>query len=92
MSTPAWLTPAVRKWLYGIAVVVMPLLITYGVVDASRGALWLAIVGAVLVPGLAFANTDTSTPNGMPGAEAAHTVTVGPDSDQPVINYDPLHD
>jgi len=87
MSTPAWLTPAVRKWLYGIAVVVMPLLITYGVLSAEQAPLWLAIVGAVLVPGLAFANTDTSTPNGMPGAEAAH-----PDSDQPVINYDPLHD
>jgi len=87
MSTPAWLTPAVRKWLYGIAVVAMPLLIAYGLMDASRGSLWLAIVGAVLVPGVAYANTDTSTPNGMPGAEAAH-----PDSDQPVINYDPLHD
>ena len=92
MSTPAWLTPAVRKWLYGIAVVVMPLLIAYGVLSAEEAPLWIALVGAVLVPGLAVAHTDTSTPNGMPASEVAHTVTVGPDTDQPVINYDPLHD
>ena len=45
-----------RKWVYGIAIAVMPLLVFYGVVEETAAPLWIAAVGGVLVPGLAFAN------------------------------------
>ena len=69
MTSPAWLTPAVRKWIYGIALAVLPLLIAYGVLSAEQAPLWIALVGAILVPGLAVTHTDTSTSSGMPAAE-----------------------
>lgn len=56
--------PEVRRWLYGIAVAVVPLLIALGVVTEAHGGLWIAIVGAVLAPvapALAAANTPRDT-------------------------------
>jgi hypothetical protein len=49
-----------RAWIYRIATPVNALLIAYGVYDAQDGALWLALVGAVLTGGLAAYNTSTS--------------------------------
>lgn len=54
-----YLTPAVRKWIYGVALAALPLLIGYGVLDEANAALWAALIGAILVPGLALANTPT---------------------------------
>ena len=48
---------ATRAWIYRIATAVMPLLIVAGVVQDSDAALWLGVVSAVLVPGLAAVNT-----------------------------------
>ena len=52
------LTPARRRWIYGVAIAVLPILITYGVVSKEDAPLWIALVGAVLVPGLAVANVN----------------------------------
>lgn len=46
-----------RAWIYRVATAVMPLLIAYGVVKDADAALWLGVVSAVLVPGLAAVNT-----------------------------------
>lgn len=47
----------VRAWVYRVATAAMPLLIAYGVIDDQKAALWLGAAAAVLVPGLAAANT-----------------------------------
>ena len=53
--------PKTRRWIYGIAVAAVPLLVAYGVIAESDAALWIGLAGAVLgtgVPALAAANTD----------------------------------
>lgn len=54
----------VRKWIYGIATVILPLLVAYGLLDERTAPLWIAVVGAVLVPGLAFVNTNPPPKDG----------------------------
>ena len=54
----AVLTPTVRRWVYGIALAVLPLLIAYGILDEQNAALWAALVGAFLVPSLAVAHVE----------------------------------
>lgn len=54
-----WLTPTVRKWIYGLAAPTLGLLIGYGIIDQAQAALWAALVGAVLVPGMAALHTDS---------------------------------
>lgn len=64
--------PKVRRWLYGIAVAVVPILTVYGIIAESDAALWIGLAGAVLgtgVPALAAANTDT-TPERDPNVRA----------------------
>ena len=53
------LTPAARSYLYGIALAVLPLLVYFGIVTEDDAPLWIALVGAILVPGVAFANRPT---------------------------------
>lgn len=65
----SWLTPQVRQWLYGVAMVVLPILVAYGVLDDARAPLWAALVGGILVPGVALAHVDTSTTSGAPRTE-----------------------
>jgi hypothetical protein len=51
-----------RAWIYRIAIAVVPLLTGYGIVEDSKAALWLGLVGAALGFGtsaLAAANTST---------------------------------
>ena len=53
--------PRTRRWIYGIAVAAVPLLVAYGVIAESDAALWIGLAGAVLgggVPALATVNTD----------------------------------
>jgi predicted cobalt transporter CbtA len=56
-------SPAVRRWLYGIAAAVAALLIGYGVLTIDQAGLWLALAGAVLLgaPLLAGANTPSGS-------------------------------
>jgi hypothetical protein len=43
-----------RKWLYGIALTVVPLLVAYGVVTEEAAPLWIALLGSFLAPTLAL--------------------------------------
>ena len=43
-----------RKWLYGIALAVVPLLVVYGVISEEAAPLWIALVGSFLAPTLAL--------------------------------------
>lgn len=54
-----------RRYVYGIALAAVPLLIVYGLITAEVAPLWVAMAGAVLVPGLALAN-----PTEEPGRRA----------------------
>jgi len=50
-----WLSKANhRRWLYGVALTVVPLLVAYGVLDESAAPLWVALVGSFLAPSLAL--------------------------------------
>lgn len=53
------MSEATRAWIYRVATAALPLLVIYGIVDEQTAPLWLAAVGALLVPGLAAANTST---------------------------------
>lgn len=54
-----WLSdnPAARRWVYGVAVAVVPLLTAYGIISETHAPLWVAVVSAVFVPSLALSNT-----------------------------------
>ena len=43
-----------RKWLYGISLTVIPLLVAYGVINEDAAPLWVALVGSFLAPTLAL--------------------------------------
>ena len=66
----AVLTPAVRRWIYGVATAALPILVAYGVLDERGVSLWAALLGSLLVPAMAFVHTDPSTPSGMPAGGA----------------------
>lgn len=51
-----WLTPAVRRWAYGIATAAVPLLVVYGVIESETAPLWVALVASVLGTGTALAH------------------------------------
>lgn len=56
--------PATRRWLYGIAVAAVPVLVIYGVISESDAAVWIGLAGALLgsgAPALAAANTGNPT-------------------------------
>jgi hypothetical protein len=57
----------VRAWLYRVGMAVVPLLVTYGLLDEGTSGLWVGVLGAALgfgVPALAAANTSTSSTKG----------------------------
>jgi hypothetical protein len=60
----AVLTPARRKWAYGVTCAGVAILTTYRVLDGDQAAAWLYLAAAVL--GMATGKTDTTTPDGMP--------------------------
>ena len=53
-----YLTPARRRWIYGISLAVVPLLVLYGIVDEQSAPLWIALVSAIVVPGLAVSHVN----------------------------------
>lgn len=53
--------PAARKWVYGISLAIVPLLVAYGIIREETAPLWVSLVSAVLVPSLALANTPAAT-------------------------------
>ena len=51
-----------RKWLYGVALTVVPLLVAYGVIEESAAPLWVALVGSLLAPSLALTHLTPDLP------------------------------
>ena len=45
---PKILTPAVRRWLYAVAIAAAAVLTFYGVLPVEAAPLWLALVLAIL--------------------------------------------
>ena len=39
-----------RKWIYGVCLAVVPLLVVYGVIDGEAAPLWIAMIGAIVAP------------------------------------------
>jgi hypothetical protein len=58
-----WLSKAKhRRWLYGVALTVVPLLVAYGVVEESAAPLWVALIGSLLAPSLALTHMSEDSP------------------------------
>lgn len=51
---------ATRAYFYRIVLALQPVIVAYGVVSSELAALWISVISAVLVTGLATANTSTS--------------------------------
>ena len=59
-----WLTPAVRRWLYGIATAALIVLGVYGLLTNEQIAAWMGLAAAIT--GLATVYTDPEQPTGLP--------------------------
>jgi hypothetical protein len=46
----------VRRWIYGVALAAVPLLVALGILEDAIAPLVIALIGAVVAPGLALAN------------------------------------
>lgn len=56
-----FLTPAVRKWAYGVTAAALVVLGVYGVVDGQQLAAWQGLAAALFL--VAIANTPTEDSN-----------------------------
>lgn len=43
-----------RRWIHGIALAVLPLLVAYGIISEENMTLYAALIGAILVPSIAL--------------------------------------
>lgn len=50
-----YLTPRVRRWLYGVTTAALAVLGVYGLIDSQQLAAWSGLAAAIT--GLAFINT-----------------------------------
>lgn len=55
-KTTRGLTLRGRRWIYGVALCVIPILTAYGIVTEEMAVLWVSLLGAILVPGLALSD------------------------------------
>lgn len=46
----------VRRWIYGVSLAAVPLLVALGILENEIAPLVIALVAAVVAPGLALAN------------------------------------
>lgn len=58
------ITPAVRRWLYGVATAALAVAGVYGLLDGQQLAAFSGLAAAIT--GLATIMTDPSEPDGMP--------------------------
>lgn len=47
-----------RRWIHGIALAVLPLLVTYGIISEEIAPLYVALLGAILVPSIALSDAN----------------------------------
>jgi len=59
MKLPNFANESTRAYVYRILTCIVPITISYGVVDGKNAALWVALIMSVLGTGLAAANTST---------------------------------
>ena len=52
------LTLRERRWIHGIALAVLPLLVAYGIISDESATLYVALIGAILVPSLALSDAN----------------------------------
>lgn len=45
-----------RKWIYGVSIATVPVLVAFGVLEESKVASILAMLNAIFIGGLAIAN------------------------------------
>lgn len=59
-----WLTSRPgRKWVYGVSLTVIPLLVAYGLIEESIAPLLVAMFGAIVAPSMALTHmTPTDQP------------------------------
>jgi len=62
-----------RKWIYGVCLAAVPLLVLYGVIDEQAAPLWIAVIAAVIAPATALTHL-TPVPD-----EPADLTTVPPE-------------
>jgi hypothetical protein len=43
-----------RKWIYGVCLAAVPVLVLYGVIDEQAAPLWIAVIAAVIAPATAL--------------------------------------
>jgi hypothetical protein len=54
--TPNWLTAARRKRLYRIGGALTAVLMVYGLLSAEQAAVWVSLVGTIVLPAIAQDN------------------------------------
>ncbi|MHB0828021.1 MAG: phage holin [Schaalia turicensis] len=59
-----WLTPQVRRWLYGVLTALVPLLVVYGLIEEATAPLWIALGSSVLGTTTALLHTPTGDADG----------------------------
>lgn len=47
-----------RRWIHGIALAVLPILVFYGIISEETAPLYVALLGAILVPSLALSDAN----------------------------------
>jgi len=79
--------PAVRKYIYGISVALVPLLIAYGAFSSEEGALILNVIAAILAVGnsaLAFSNVETAPTEKLGSLDEINDIDLDDDLEEEV--------
>jgi len=61
MKIPDLTKESTRAYVYRILTALVPITISYGVIDSKNAALWVGLIMAVLGTGLASMNTSTGS-------------------------------
>lgn len=75
-------TPAARRYIYGISIAAIAVLVVLGLVSEDQTQVWLNLVAAILGlgnAGLALPNTSPASPGGPLDPLGADRVPGGPD-------------
>ena len=52
--------PNKRKWVYGVTIAALPILVTFGILDDRTLPLWIALAAAIFAPAMAMKNVGPS--------------------------------
>lgn len=71
-----------RKWIYGVLLAAVPILVAYGAIEEATAPLWIALAGAIVAPTMALANlspVDYGPVQELPAAEEADIADLSAD-------------